>query len=177
MLTRRRLIEAGGGVLAAVLVRPLPLVAAGVVEMAMRGTRGGSHVWFDPVGIHLLPGQTLRWTNDDPGNSHTVTAYHPNNFGRSRRIPAQAEPWDSGYLLPGESFEVTLTMEGVYDYYCVPHEHAGMVGRIVAGLPPVDEQIEGGLQELPEMALGNFPSVDRIVAEGRVTSAPFSAGV
>ena len=30
---------------------------------------------------------------------------------------------------------MTFTVEGVYDYYCVPHEHAGMVGRIVVGTP------------------------------------------
>ena len=38
--------------------------------------------------------------------------------------------------MPGEAFEVMLTEPGVYDYYCVPHEHAGMVGRIVVGAAP-----------------------------------------
>ena len=37
--------------------------------------------------------------------------------------------------MPGESFAVELTEPGVYDYYCIPHEHAGMVGRIVVGGP------------------------------------------
>ena len=78
-------------------------------------------------------GQTVRWTNRDSGNSHTVTSYHPEIFERPLRIPAGAEPWNSDYLLPNESFSMTFTIEGVYDYYCVPHEHAGMVGRIVVG--------------------------------------------
>ena len=38
-------------------------------------------------------------------------------------------------LLPGEHFEVTLTAERVYDYTRVPHEHAGMVGRLIVGQP------------------------------------------
>ena len=38
---------------------------------------------------------------------------------------------DSGYLLPDEEFSLTLTRSGAYDYFCIPHEHAGMVGRIV----------------------------------------------
>ena len=36
---------------------------------------------------------------------------------------------------PGSHFEVTLTIPGVYDYFCMPHEAAGMVGRIVVGRP------------------------------------------
>jgi hypothetical protein len=35
--------------------------------------------------------------------------------------------------MPGESFQVTLMVEGVYDYLCEPHEHAGMVGRLIVG--------------------------------------------
>ena len=50
--------------------------------------------------IQDQPGQTVRWTNRDRGNSHTVTAYHPENFERPLRIPAGARPWNSDYLLP-----------------------------------------------------------------------------
>src|SRR5574341_2040241 len=73
---------------------------------------------------------------DSPGNPHTTTAYHPRNANHSLRIPQAATPWDSGFLLnPGDRFEVTLTVEGVYDYFCLPHEAGGMVGRIVVGVP------------------------------------------
>lgn len=139
----------------------------------MQGNTDGSHVWFDPVGLHIEPGQTVRWVNLDPGNSHTATAYHPNNFERPRRIPEGAEPWDSDYLLPDESFSVTLTVEGVYDFYCVPHEHAGMVGRIIVGQPgrspaaSVAAQAAGG-DPLPEIALQAFPSIDEIMRCGIV---------
>ena len=101
----------------------------------MRGDARGAHVGFDPVGVRLRPGDTVRWLNVDPGNAHTATAYHPANFDRPRRIPAAATPWDSDYLLPEEGFAVTLTAEGIYDYFCVPHEHAGMVGRLIVGDP------------------------------------------
>jgi plastocyanin len=172
MWTRRHLLEVGGGTLAAFLIRPLPLAAASVVEISMHGSGGGSHVWFEPVGLHVAPGQTLRWTNADAGNSHTVTAYHPRILDRPRRIPDGAEPWDSDYLLPGESFEVTLTIEGVYDYYCIPHEHAGMVGRIVVGRPldndPYRTATSAELEAPPDVAIANFPAVDKIIAEGQV---------
>jgi plastocyanin len=172
ILTRRRVIEAGGGFFAALVVKPAVGAGAEVVEIAMRGKADGSHVWFDPLGIQVELGQTIRWTNRDPGNSHTVTSYHPRMFDRPLRIPTAATPWNSDYLLPDESFSVTLTQSGVYDYYCVPHEHAGMVGRIVVGTPTPIEAASGapepGLTPLPEAALNGFPAVEEIIAKGTV---------
>ncbi|WP_432284781.1 plastocyanin/azurin family copper-binding protein [Aminobacter sp. BA135] len=175
IVTRRRMIEAGGGFfLAALLTRPA-LPAGAVVDIEMHGRDDGAHVWFDPIGIHVEPGQTIRWTNRDPGNSHTVTAYHPDILDRPLRIPANAKPWDSDYLMPGQSFSVTLTMPGVYDYYCVPHEHAGMVGRIVVGSPPASVETvakpDQTLTQLPDIAVRGFPPVDEIVAKGVVRKA------
>jgi plastocyanin len=168
-LTRRRLLGVGGFTLAALVLPARFAAGAQTVEIAMQGRPDGSHVWFDPVGVHVPAGTTLRWTNRDAGNSHTVTAYHPTLFDRPLRIPEGAEPWDSGYLLPEESFSVTLTVAGVYDYYCQPHEHAGMVGRIVVG-DTVGEPAtaDGEAAPLPEAALANLPPVADILARGTV---------
>jgi plastocyanin len=135
VLTRRRLLQAGGLALAGLAAgRRAP--AGAVVEIAMRSDATGAEVWFDPVGVLVPPGQTVRWVMRSPGNPHTTTAYHPRNANHALRIPEGAAPWDSGFLVhPGDRFEVTLTVEGVYDYFCLPHEHAGMVGRIVVGRP------------------------------------------
>ena len=64
----------------------LPL-AGEAVEIRMQGNTDGSHVWFDPVGLRIEPGQTIRWINLDPGNSHTATAYHPNELRASAAHP------------------------------------------------------------------------------------------
>lgn len=167
MPSRRHVLRIGGGLLAG-LAWPRPTLAAEPVEIRMQGKADGSHVWFDPVGLHVQPGRTIRWINRDPGNSHTATAYHPKYFERPLRIPERAEPWNSDYLLPDESFSVTLTVEGVYDFYCIPHEHAGMVGRIVVG--NADSPPPGGsaAQALPEIALQAFPSIDEIMRKGIV---------
>lgn len=173
--SRRQILQIGGGLLAG-LSLPRLAVADEPVEIRMQGNADGSHVWFDPVGLRIEPGQTIRWINLDPGNSHTATAYHPKNFERPRRIPEGADPWDSNYLLPDESFSVTLPVEGVYDFFCVPHEHAGMVGRIIVGQPgrsPLDSlsaQAAGG-EPIPEIALRAFPSVDEIMRRGVVRPA------
>ncbi len=143
--------------------------AAEAALVTMNGDAFGANVWFDPAGLLVRPGTTVTWRNDNPGNSHTTTAYHPANRGHPLRIPAGAEPWNSDYLLPGETFSVTLSVPGVYDYFCIPHEAAGMVGRIVVaddGRPP---------KTVPPAAPG-FPSVDEIMRLGVVHRAQTAPG-
>lgn len=169
-LTRRQAIGMGGGAVAALSLAPVMARGGDVVEIAMAGRADGSAVWFDPIGLRIEAGQTVRWINRDPGNSHTATAYHPANSGRPRRVPREAEPWNSGYLLPGQAFSVTFTADGVYDYYCVPHEMAGMVGRIVVGQPGADSWMgkADASEGLPEPALRSLPPVEAIVEQGVV---------
>jgi plastocyanin len=169
MPTRRRALALGGGLLAA-LAAPHPLLASAPEIVEMRGTARGEHVWFMPYGVAVSPGTTVRFVNRDPGNSHTATAYHPANLDRPRRMPKGAEPWDSGYLLPNEAFEVTLTVPGVYDYFCQPHEFGGMVGRIVVGSPDGRDwqPAAGDDGDIPPEALAGFPPVEAILREGRL---------
>jgi plastocyanin len=169
MWTRRYILALGGGGLAT-LSAPRLAQAATTEVIEMSGTARGEHVWFRPQGLAAAAGTTLRLVNRDLGNSHTATAYHPGVFDRPRRIPEGATPWDSGFLLPDEEFEITLEQPGVYDYYCLPHEIAGMVGRIVVGRPGdpgwQDASLEPG--DLPKEALAGFPPVAEILAAGRI---------
>lgn len=135
---------------------------SGVVEIEMR-TEGG-RAFFEPVGVWVEPGTTIRFVRT--GGVHDTRSYSPDNATGLMRIPEGAEPWDSGMLggllHPGSEFDVTLTVEGVYDYFCSPHEALGMVGRIVVGdadaapAEPTDE-IEH------EAARAALPAVEEIV--------------
>ncbi|MFA7439014.1 plastocyanin/azurin family copper-binding protein [Castellaniella sp.] len=164
---RRQILSAGGGLLlSAVLLRTAR--AADEVEIALSGTANGSEVWFRPRAILIQPGQTVRWVNRDKGNVHTTTAYHPDN-GKPLRIPAQAKSWNSDYLMPGESFAMTFDVPGVYDYYCIPHEHAGMVGRLIVGTadaasPPYADTDA----QLPPAALNALPAIGDILRQKAV---------
>jgi plastocyanin len=168
VMTRRAMTGLGGGMLASLALPRLPR-AAEVVEITMNGDPGGE-VWFDPVGIHVEPGSTISWLNRDPENRHTATAYHPRNLHRPRRMPRGVKPWNSGYLAPGQGFSVTLELPGVYDYFCIPHEEAGMVGRIVVGQPgPPDHDVHRERRApLPPLARRGFPRVRQILEEGVV---------
>lgn len=168
MITRRDTFVLGGGLL--VTLAAWRSVAADPVLIEMSGTARGEKVWFAPIGIAIEPGTTLRFANTDNVNSHTSTSYHPDLFDRPLRIPEGAKPWDSGFLMPGESFDLTLTKPGVYDYYCQPHENAGMVGRIIVGTPD-DKGWQGESTEtgdIPEIALKAFPAVDAIMTKGKI---------
>ncbi len=184
MKTRREFLIAAGlalgglGLMDFGLLLPAGISRAdspsGVVRIRMRSDATGARVWFDPIGIYLDPGQTVQWVVEE--NVHTTTAYHPRNDNHSLRIPEKAVPWDSGYLVnPGDRFAVTLAVEGVYDYYCIPHEMAGMVGRIIVGKPagpgsmPFDyyrgRPGTGNWKPVPEAAQKAFPSIERIMRE------------
>jgi plastocyanin len=183
-MTRRELLRAGGPWIAG-LAAPGLARSASIVEIRMRSDARGERVGFDPIGILILPGQTVRWIIDSPGNPHTSTAYHPRNGRHSLRIPEGALPWDSGFLVnPGDRFEVTLAVEGVYDYFCLPHEAGGMVGRIVVGRPagpgtrPADyfagQPGTADWLPVPDAARRSFPAVEAIVRQRVVRHAgPF----
>ena len=52
-------------------------------------------------------GTTVTWTNDDPGQMHTITAVDG--------------AFDSGFLQTGQSWSHTFTEAGEFEYYCLPH--------------------------------------------------------
>jgi plastocyanin len=110
--------------------------AGGVRVVKMGGPKG--ELVFSPDRLRIRVGETVRWVVESAG--HSTTAYHPQNHeGYHSRIPDGAQPWNSGVLLQrGAQFEHTFTVAGVYHYYCIPHEGAGMVGAIV-----VEETVDG----------------------------------
>lgn len=149
-------------------------------------SKDGADVYFDPVGVHIEPGDTVRWIQVN--GYHSITAYHPANGDRELRIPERAQPWDSGILLgeypaAGSTFEHTFTVPGVYDYLCIPHEAAGMVGRIVVGEPGAGPGTRAfgyasdhQWKPVPKAAQQAFPAIAQIVERGSVSARPAAAG-
>jgi plastocyanin len=80
------------------------------VEMAANPNR------FEPASLTVPVGTTVTWA--DVSGTHTTTSYDG--------------LWDSGRRLEvGESYSYTFNQPGVYRYYCVPHENAGMIATVV----------------------------------------------
>lgn len=93
---------------------------------------------FEPATITVSAGETVSFTNAST-EAHTVTAYQrgiPNGAGYFASGGAQSEnaardELARGLLRPQETFSVTLNVPGEYRYFCIPHEAAGMTGRII----------------------------------------------
>jgi plastocyanin len=131
--------------------RPSVLAAESDVPVIQVDNNYAQGQWFfDPVGLFIQKGQTVRWEGRKWGT--TVTAFHPSNENHELRIPENAQPFDSGLLgqTVESTFEWTFDVEGTYDYFCANHPMLGMVGRIVVGTPggPAEENPPGyGIRE------------------------------
>lgn len=134
-------------------------------EVAMVTTEDGSGYHFEPHVVWVRPGGTVSWTLES--GTHSATAYHPDN-DRPLRMPDEATAWDSGLLTEqGASFDHTFEIEGVYDYYCIPHEALGMVGSVLVGRPDTQDQpgLAAPQSDLPPKARTELEERNTIVRE------------
>jgi len=133
-------------------------------DVAMVTADGEHH--FEPHVVWVENGGTVTWTRD--GGSHSATAYHSGN-DRPSRVPDGTGAWDSEVISDaGATFERRFDADGVYDYFCRPHEDLGMVGTVVVGEPDPDGQPELAppSSDLPENARTSIESLNE-----RVTAA------
>jgi plastocyanin len=103
---------------------------------------------FEPVIIQVQPGDVIRFEVVE--GLHTVTAYHPDNR-RPLRIPNSASSFDSGMLNAGDRWSLLIEEQGVFDYFCLPHEKLGHAGRIISGTEYITPNYEDTL--LPRAVL------------------------
>jgi len=93
---------------------------------------------FAPATLTVAAGDTVIWTNRDPV-VHTATS--------------TTGAFDSGDLAQDQSFSLTFTAAGTFDYLCTPHP--SMTGRIVVRAPAA----EPTANPVPPPAGGSIPNV------------------
>ena len=103
------------------------VISPDTVTVKVLGTSTDSR--FEPRIVHVNPGDVIRF--DVKEGMHTVTAYHPDNR-RELGIPEEAASFDSGILTAGQSWLLTITHIGEYNYFCMPHERLGHIGKIIS---------------------------------------------
>jgi plastocyanin len=86
---------------------------------------------FAPATVTIRAGDSVQWQN--VGNEVHHATSDPSMAIKSSEVgnPSGAEPFDSGFMKPGESFTHTFKVPGVYRYACAVHETKGMIGEIV----------------------------------------------
>ncbi len=127
-VTRRSFLAVG---LAGISTLRAQEPVAAEVRIVLNYDRG---VWYyDPVGVYIQPGETVRW--QALRWTPSVTAFHPDNGNHELRIPEGAAAFDSGMLATMQTWEWRFDVEGTYDYFSRYHEGVGLIGRIVVGRP------------------------------------------
>jgi plastocyanin len=85
---------------------------------------------FEPGTLTVPKGTTVTW-RDTSATVHTVTDVPAKAANKADAVlPSGAKPWDSGNINPGGTFQHTFDTPGTYQYFCIPHEAAGMVASI-----------------------------------------------
>jgi len=94
---------------------------------------------FVPRDIQVEVGETVRWRNTS-ARAHTVTAYESSlpdgatffASGGFESEDAARDAWGRGRggLEGGDTFAHTFEVPGSYQYYCIPHEAAEMIGTV-----------------------------------------------
>ena len=97
---------------------------------------------FDPDSVSVSVGDTVTW--ETVGSvGHSVTAYEDGipegaeyfasggfdseQAARDAYVPGDV---DAGDVPSGETYQHTFETAGTYEYFCIPHESAGMVGTV-----------------------------------------------
>ncbi len=103
-----------------VLVGPTAQAAEFTVNMLNKDSTGRT-MQFEPAFLKVAPGDTINFVPVDKGHASESIA---------DGFPAGAEAWKGKISQP---VSVTLTVEGLYAYKCLPHVGLGMVGLIQVG--------------------------------------------
>ena len=86
---------------------------------------------FAPKIATVHVGDTVKWVNSSSA-VHTVTddpKLAANGLDSS--LPKGVQPFNSGFLKTGQTYEHHFQVAGTYRYFCILHEGMGMVGTVV----------------------------------------------
>jgi plastocyanin len=112
---------------------PIPSVAAVASPSAQAGTNVEmtNSLQFQPPQLTVPRGATVTWVNNS-SLQHTVTDDPSKAQNQAdAQLPSGVQPWDSGNVDAGKTYEHTFDVPGTYKYFCIPHESAGMTGTII----------------------------------------------
>jgi halocyanin-like protein len=102
------------------------------VTITVGAEGNGGAFAFDPPAVHVDPGTTLlfEWTGD--GGGHNVVG--------------EGNDLDSGSLVSeaGVHYEASFDEDGIYKYFCSPHQGQGMKGAIVVGSDYPTKEVSAG---------------------------------
>ncbi|MFB6072779.1 MAG: plastocyanin/azurin family copper-binding protein [Halobacterium sp.] len=146
-MQRRAFLATGAGLASTALAGCLgPSFAASEYDIGMQSNAFVPHPAVEDANQPTFAasvGDTVVWANTGSRN-HTVTAYENGipsdaDYFASGGFDGEREARDAwqnslsggGIVSPGQTYEHTFEVPGTYLYFCIPHESAGMLGKVV----------------------------------------------
>lgn len=164
--SRRKFLRAAAGLTGAAGVSGTS-IAASTATPTEDSAEGSTHtidmtdtLVFDPDSLTIAPGDTVVW--ETVGQiGHSVTAYEDGipdeaayfaSGGFDSEDAARSGYPDKGNVPSGESYSHTFQTEGTYEYFCIPHESAQMIGTIEVSESGGGGEVGGGPPPVPDRA-------------------------
>ena len=133
---RRQFLKAAGSI-------TIAGVLAGCTDDSGGNGEGGNVIdmnddlKFVPDTFEVAVGETVTWKNVGSAE-HSVTAYEDDIPGDAAYFAsggfdsesAARDAYPDGSIAGDETYEHTFDTAGEYQYFCIPHEQAGMVGTL-----------------------------------------------
>jgi len=90
-----------------------------------------SEMAFLPATITVSVGQKVVWKNSSYAVHNVVDDASKAISVMDVKLPSGVQPFDSGFLQPGETYSRVFTVPGTYKYVCTLHEANGMKGVVI----------------------------------------------
>ncbi len=95
-----------------------------IIEMTNTAT-------YKPAELVVSKGEKITWKNSSEQIQTITVKTRQKDDKQFAFLPEDAEPFNSGAILPGESFSYTFFIPGSYEFVSLPNLDKGMEGRII----------------------------------------------
>ena len=134
---RRQFLKSAGGVVMAGVLAGCGSDSGGGDGEAGNTIDMNDDLKFVPDTFEVAAGETVTWKNVG-SVEHSVTAYEDDipedaayfASGGFDSESAARDAYPDGSIAGDETYEHTFETTGEYQYFCIPHEQAGMTGTI-----------------------------------------------
>ena len=128
-VSRRVFMRTGG--MAIIGLIAVPLAGCGEDGNTVHTVTMTNGLIFEPSVLRIKVGERVRWRNTGIVVHSVTTDPEVAQDSTLVLVPGGTEPWDSGLIQAGDTWERAFDMVGEYRYLCMPHEMAGMTGIII----------------------------------------------
>ncbi|MDT8068121.1 MAG: copper-containing nitrite reductase [Terriglobia bacterium] len=102
-----------------------------IVTKASSATVRMGEMRFEPANLTVEAGEKVTWKNSSNVTHNVVDDASKAVYLRDVNLPSGTKPFDSGYLVPDQTYSRVFTTPGIYRYVCTLHEASGMKGTII----------------------------------------------